>query len=152
MYVCLSFCLNDHHCQDRGIVTCEVCNKSFATQSSLDKHAYSHGDLKYVFEVCGQGYPFQSHLNQHMNTHILKKIACPVKSCTSEFKGTGDLNRHLRTHKKGIWFRCDFCEYKNKDKRNTSSHMKTHLKKAKNLVSAKIVKSICFLAHNTAAT
>ena len=32
----------------------------------------------------------------------------------------------MNSHTKGGWFYCDHCDYKNKDKRNTDSHMRTH--------------------------
>ena len=35
--------LNTHHHKDHGIVQCPKCGKYFSTQSSLDKHSYSHG-------------------------------------------------------------------------------------------------------------
>ena len=28
--------------------------------------------------------------------------------------------------KKEVGFKCDYCDYRNKDKRNTNSHMRTH--------------------------
>ena len=44
----------------------------------------------------------------------------------NKFKSIGDINRHIKTHSKGGWFKCDKCSYKNKDKQNTESHMHTH--------------------------
>ena len=32
----------------------------------------------------------------------------------------------MKSHTKGSWYHCDHCDYKNKDKRNTDSHMRTH--------------------------
>ena len=32
----------------------------------------------------------------------------------------------MNSHTKGGWYHCDFCDYKNKDKRNTDSHMRIH--------------------------
>ena len=119
--------LNLHHKQDHGVVKCEVCSKAFSTQSSLDKHKYTHKELPFVCDACGDKFPFQSRLDQHMIKHIPNKLQCPVKSCSKSFKGQGDLNRHIRTHKKGGWHHCDHCDYKNKDKRNVSSHMRVHL-------------------------
>ena len=121
--------LNLHHKQDHGVVTCEECSKAFRTQSSLDKHMYTHKEQSFVCVACGDRFPFQSHLDQHMIKHVPNKLACPVKSCSKSFKGQGDLNRHIRTHKKGGWHHCAHCDYKNKDKRNVSSHMRVHLPK-----------------------
>ena len=120
--------LNNHHREEHGIVDCPQCDKKFTNQCSLDKHLYSHRELKYICELCGKKFPFESRLVQHSSVHINKRHQCPVKHCTKEFKGIGDLNRHIDTHKKGIWYRCQYCTYKNKDKRNTDSHMRTHQK------------------------
>ena len=90
---------------------------------------YSHHELKFICEFCGKKFPFESRLEQHSIVHINKRHQCPVKRCSKEFKGIGDLNRHIDTHKKGVWHRCEFCSYKNKDKRNTDLHMRTHQKK-----------------------
>ena len=32
----------------------------------------------------------------------------------------------MNSHKKGGWYHCNYCDYKNKDKRNTDSHMQIH--------------------------
>ena len=118
--------LNRHHRNDHGVVSCKDCDKKFSSQTSLEKHAYTHGDLKYVCELCGKRFPFVSRLEQHSKVHINQKIPCPIKSCKRVFKGVGDVNRHVKTHKKGGWFKCNYCDYRNKDKRNTNSHMRTH--------------------------
>ena len=119
--------LNLHHKQDHGVVKCDECPKAFSTQLSLNKHKYTHKELPFVCDACGDKFPFQSHLDQHMIKHIPKKLACPVKSCSKLFKGQGDLNHHIHTHKKGGWHYCTHCTYKNKDKRNVSSHRRVHI-------------------------
>ena len=108
--------LNIHHKQDHGIVKCTKCDKYFSTQSSLDKHSYSHGELKFNCELCGNCFPFQSRLDQHMTVHINNKISCSKKRCDKQFKSIWDLNRHMNSHSKGGWHHCDYCDYKNKDK------------------------------------
>ena len=118
--------LNSHHHDEHGIVACDECDKKFTSQSSLDKHKYSHGELKHICDICGKRFPFESRLLQHSFVHINQRHSCPIKKCKKEFKGIGDLNRHVRTHQKGGWHYCQFCNYKNKDKRNTNSHMRIH--------------------------
>ena len=118
--------LNVHHKQDHSVVKCNKCDKYFSIQSSLDKHNYSHEELRFNCELCGKCFPFWSRLDQHMTTHINKKLACPKKSCDKEFKNIWDLNCHMNAHTKGGWYHCEHCDYKNKDKRNTDSHMRTH--------------------------
>ena len=118
--------LNTHHKQDHGIVQCTKCNKYFSTQSSLDKHSYTYGELKFNCELCGQCFPFESRLKQQMLVHINNKLSCPKKSCDRQFKSISDLNRLVKSHTKGECYHCDHCDYKNKDKRNTDSHMRVH--------------------------
>ena len=104
--------LNSHHKQDHGIVKCLKCDKYFST--SLDKHSYSHGELKYNCKLCGKCFPFQSRLDQHMMVHINNKLSCLKKSCDRQFKSIWDLNQHMNSHSKGGWYHCDHCDYKNK--------------------------------------
>ena len=119
--------LNQHHKDTHDIVFCPDCHKAFSTCTSLDKHMYVHKNMDYVCDQCGQSFPFKSRLKQHKITH--HKVAthhCMVKNCNRSFKNTGDLNRHVNQHT-GIWYKCDFCTYQNKDKRNTESHQHTHV-------------------------
>ena len=118
--------LNIHHKQDHGIVKCTKCDKYFSTQSSLDKHSYTHGELKFNCELCGKCFPFESRLDQHMLVHINNKLSCLKKSCDKQFKSIGDPNHHMKSHTKGGWYYCNHCDYKNKDKHNTDSHMRIH--------------------------
>ena len=119
--------LNEHHQTDHDIQFCAECGKGFNTLSSLEKHKYYHRELKFACEHCGMKFPFMSRLDQHKVTHrTLATLPCMHKNCGRTFKNLGDLNRHVNQHN-GIWYTCDFCTYRNKDKRNTSSHMKTHV-------------------------
>ena len=61
-----------------------------------------------------------------MTVHISNKLSCPKKKCDRQFKNIWDLNHHMNSHKKGGWYHCNYCDYKNKDKRNTDSHMHIH--------------------------
>ena len=78
--------LNTHHKNDHGIVSCTKCDKHFNTQSSLDKHSYTHGDLKFNCELCGKCFPFESRLEQHMLTHINNKLSCPKRAATRNLR------------------------------------------------------------------
>ena len=120
--------LNEHHHSDHGIQFCSICNKGFNTQTSLDKHSYVHGENKFVCDTCGKAFPFSSRLEQHKLTHKDVHLFCMKPTCGKYFKSTGDLNRHVRTHNAIILYHCDFCTYSNVDKRNTESHMRTHIK------------------------
>ena len=132
--ICIdSFCslkeLNEHHRKDHGVVDCEHCNKKFATQSSLGKHMYLHSDLRFVCEDCGKSFPFKSRLEQHQITHQTElSFRCKHKGCSRGFKNKGDFNRHMLSNE-DIWFKYTSCPYKNQDKRNRDSHMRTHQEK-----------------------
>ena len=117
--------LNEHHHSKHGIQFCPECNKGFNTQTALDKHAYTHRELKFVCKTCGKAFPFDSRLQQHKLTHRDVRLYCMHKGCNKYFKAVGDLNHHVITHGKATYYYCDYCTYKNLDKRNTESHMRT---------------------------
>ena len=118
--------LNVYHRADHGIVDCEMCDKKFATQTALDKNMYMHEDLCFVCEDCGQSFPFKSRLEQHRITHQADpSFMYKQKGCDHSFKNRGDLKRHLQSHD-DVWYKCDSCPYKNKNKRNQDSHMRIH--------------------------
>ena len=54
--------LNEHHVKLHKDVLCEDCNKSFKTPSSLKRHSYSHGELKFPCNQCDEAFAFQSEL------------------------------------------------------------------------------------------
>ena len=121
--------LNDHHRNNHGVVKCDFCVKSFSTRSALDKHLYVHRKLEFICVTCGKQFAFQSRLDQHKLVHQTKgNLKCTKRGCLKTFKGVGDLNRHIRSHDDDTWYTCDSCLYKNKDKRNTMSHMRVHSK------------------------
>ena len=108
------------------MVDCDLCDKKFATRTVLDKHMYTHNDLHFVCEDCGQSFPFKSRLEQYRITHQSdSSFMCQYRGCDHHFKNKGDLNRHLHSHD-DVWYKCDSCPYKNKDKRNWNSHMRIY--------------------------
>ena len=71
----------------------------------------------------------KSRLEQHQITHQKElNYMCKHKGCSQGFKNKGDYNRHMLSHD-DICFKCTSCPYKNKDKRNGDSHMRTHQEK-----------------------
>ena len=121
--------LNTHHRAKHGIVKCHHCSKAFGTRTALDKHMYNHRNLDFLCVICGKRFAFQSRLDQHKLVHQTESaLECKEPDCSKKFKSIGDYNRHLKAHQDGGWYPCDFCNYKNKDKRNTMSHMRTHTK------------------------
>ena len=119
--------LSTHHKDDHGVLHCNYCSKAFVSKASLDKHMLIHVETKsFVCEECGRGFPFNSRLLQHQITHETEaRFKCKRGNCDKSFKNRGDLTRHEGTHDNN-WFFCSFCSYKNKDKRNRDSHLRTH--------------------------
>ena len=138
--------LNNHHRADHGIVKCQHCSRAFGTRTALDKHMYNHRDLDFLCVICGKRFAFQSCLDQHKLVHQTESaLKCMEPDCSKKFKGIGDYNRHLKTHKDCGWYPCEFCTYKNKDKRNTMSHMCTHTKEDEGRYECdKCFKKMCY--------
>ena len=119
--------LLEHHHTSHGIHFCQDCNKGFNTQTALDKHRYLQKDLKLICETCGKSYLFQSRLDQHKYIHRNVCHHCMFQNCKKFFKTVGDLNRHVKQHEQKNYYHCDYCTYKNLDKRNIESHMRLHV-------------------------
>ena len=112
--------LNNHHKRKHNPVTCDICNKQFATPNTLIRHAYGH-----LAKLCDQTFHFQSEVSQHMDVHVREpKYQC--NNCDCKFIRKSDLIAHAEGHTK-IWT-CKFAG-SNKtvmDKRYLNSHYKTH--------------------------
>ena len=126
------------------MVDCDLCDKRFVTGTALDKHMYTHNDLHFVCEDCGQSFPFKSRLEQHRITHQSDpSFMCHHKGCDHCFKNKGDLNRHLHSYD-DVWYKCDSCPYKNKDKQNWDSHMRIHQEQGEHYYCEKCGKAMRF--------
>ena len=117
--------LNNHHKRNHDPVTCNVCNKNFATPNTLIRHAYGHLTKQYGCELCDQTFHFCSEVTQHMDVHVGEpRYQC--KDCTKKFIRKSDLMAHAEGHTK-TWT-CKFagCNKTVTDKRYLNSHYKTH--------------------------
>ena len=117
--------LNNHHKRNHKPVTCDVCNKDFATPNTLIWHAYGHLTKQYGCELCDQMFHFRSEVTQHMDVHVGEpRYQC--KDCTKKFIRKSDLTAHAEGHNK-TWT-CKFagCNKTVTDKRYLNSHYKTH--------------------------
>ena len=107
-------------------LTCEVCEKSFNTLSSLERHGYLHKELKYKCEKCGARFPFVSSMESHMVTHLKDPLhKCNFSNCDKVFFNKGNLVKHAKMHTNKK-FKCSLCEYENVDDRNLKGHMCKH--------------------------
>ena len=111
-------------------VVCDVCNRSFKTPSSLKRHSYSHGELKFFCDQCNESFVFQSELNFHKTIHRwIPTFKCMSKNCKKVYKSANELNKHVLKHSGMVWD-CDKkdCGYSMDDSRNLHAHKRKHQK------------------------
>ena len=118
--------LNEHYKDSHPPVQCKTCGKDFCTPSTLERHTYIHGDLKFKCGICGIKFPFKSmrdsHLISHQDDH---KHKCKQPKCGKKFFNKGDLVKHEKVHDDKEW-KCILCKYTNPDQRNLKAHMRVH--------------------------
>ena len=120
--------LNEHHVKLHKDVLCEVCNRSFKTPSSLKRHSYSHGELKFSCDQCNESFAFQSELNFHKTIHHrIPTFKCMSKNCDKVYKSSNELNKHVLKHSGMVWD-CSVkdCDYSTDDHRNLHAHKRKH--------------------------
>ena len=119
--------LQNHHSTDHSIVKCDKCTKCFNSKEALAKHMQQHVTYPWICDSCGKGFQYESRMIQHQAVHASEaRYYCPREGCSKKFKNTGDYNRHIKAHDSDTWYTCDHCTYRNKDKRNRDSHVRTH--------------------------
>ena len=78
--------LNSHHIGNHEPVSCSKCSKSFATPSTLSRHMYSHGTLKFACDKCSNSYAFSSALERHSYSHRkYPAFKCHYKDCDRSY-------------------------------------------------------------------
>ena len=125
--------LNHHFRSTHQPLTCQDCNKSFATPSGLHKHSYVHQATPFKCDKCEKSYPFQSQLSSHLLTHTnVLEYHCNHDGCGKDFKRKNEYEKHSEVHK-GIVHKCHHanCDYQNFDVRNLMAHLKVHTPEVK---------------------
>ncbi|XP_063828495.1 zinc finger protein 260-like isoform X2 [Ostrinia nubilalis] len=106
---------------------CSLCLKSFAFISTLKKHLKTHTrERGYMCAMCGKTFDSSSNLNQHMKRHIgLKLFSCSL--CPQTFVSKGELKSHNITHTGERPYSCDQCGATFAKRNSLSKHMLVHL-------------------------
>ena len=88
----------------------EGCHKKFKAKGHLTDHMKIHSKIKpFQCKICGGKYTRSSTLKIHSYTHMnVKPFKCPFKDCDRGFTEKGNMQIHMRTHKK------DKCKKKKK--------------------------------------
>ena len=101
--------LNAHYKNSHELVVCDHYSLSFSTPSTLQRHLYTHKDLKFWCNKCPKKFPFASDLRVHQVKHETKHTHKCAK-CPKLFFMKGDLLRHTKIHNKKLW-KCSMCDY-----------------------------------------
>ena len=117
---------NQHYLDNHLPTPCPYCPWLFSSPRTMAKHKYSHDEIMYECETCGRGFTFKSQYDSHRRVHLkIQGYVCFKANCGQRFKRESELNAHLKAHtSKPI--SCEYCDYKNTDKRNVRAHMRVH--------------------------
>lgn len=106
---------------------CEVCNKTYATKSSLRKHILLHkGDENpFVCTKCEKAFTCKNHLERHERIHNGDRLhRCP--HCEKGFTDKSSLVKHIRIHTGERPFHCTLCDKTFYDKSHLARHRRMH--------------------------
>ena len=102
------------------IVSCEICGKSFGSESGLRSHKLNtHSDTIFTCEICGKESKSKILFNNHMKTHLEKNCdQCDFKTNTKF-----GLRNHRIVHGDKPYFTCDKCDFVYTQKANFDIHV-----------------------------
>ena len=117
---------NQHYLDNHPPTPCHYCPRLFSLPRTMAKHKYNHDEIMYECETCGWGFTFKNPYNSHRRVHLkIQGYVCFKAYCGQWFKCESERNAHLKAHtSKPI--NCEYCNYKNTDKRNVPAHMRVH--------------------------
>ena len=121
--------LKTHHQNVHNIISCEKCNKGFATKESLRKHLYTHTTSNsYECLLCKISFTFPSELDAHMIKHdSIPNHSCNIVGCKRSYFRKAELTAHIKTHD-GKLRKCTHkeCNFEAIDQRYLTPHKKKH--------------------------
>ena len=118
--------LNEHHKLHHRPQMCGICGRVFELATSLNRHMYSHEEMRFECEKCDFKCHFESELMSHNIVHCKTPThKCMVANCGHWFKRKWELTNHIHTHDEAM-LKCDTCNFTTKLKKNLQEHKKWH--------------------------
>ena len=78
----------------KKVLHCELCNKPFPDQSSLDRHVRIHtGEKPYICPYCGHGFAHKSNMTKHIKMGQAQTNLC--RSCGKQFTSRCEMRKHV---------------------------------------------------------
>jgi KRAB domain-containing zinc finger protein len=124
--------VSDHGVVDESVTEfkCEVCDKSFFSQSVFKLHKLTHStdndtDDRLVCQVCGKIFPTLSSIRVHAQGICGKnafKYKCRIENCQRCFFQEETLKKHMKAHDNGR-FKCDTCQAVFSERDNLRRHL-----------------------------
>ena len=107
---------------------CQVCDKTFYFQHSLDKHLIvQHLNIKFTCQKCGQnGFKFFDELKTHLKTKHQEAmiLKCDICDNGKKFERVKSLTNHYIDLHLKFGHQCKICLRKLSSRSNLRSHMK----------------------------
>ena len=91
--------LNEHHKLHHRPQMCGICGRVFELATSLNRHMYSHEEMRFECEKCD----FKCHFELMLHNIVHRKTPthkCMVANCGRWFKRKWELTNHVRTSTK----------------------------------------------------
>lgn len=109
---------------------CNICNKHYATASSLSRHKLSKHkkiDGSVLCELCGKRLSSKEKLKFHLRTHTgYKPHSCHF--CPKSFSKKDQLVEHVRVHTGEKPYVCKYCGRGFTQRTPLKTHEKTHMR------------------------
>ena len=114
---------------DSKSITCDVCLKKFSFKSEFDSHYRTHtGEKHFACHICDRKFAQKSHLVQHQAIHSdVRNFKCCICPEGRYFRTQKGLKSHMVFHYEPK-LSCSFCDHKSYTTSNLKRHEKTHFK------------------------
>ena len=109
------------------LLTCDVCHKTFARSTQLNRHRKIHLGIKnHKCTFCPKTFLRSDNLRKHLRIHLgIKQYACMV--CKRRFTDSSNLIKHQRIHNNNRQgYSCNLCHRRFLNYQSLCKHIQTH--------------------------